>query len=308
LYAGECKEDEAFIPQNECMCTMEYAPVCAVRSVCESKCYAEADRNGTANTNVIVTSDGSYTVKEDYTQKCESSCYEQKETYSNPCQAECAGAKIIYRGECGTQAQCQKQDYEAVRMLKDRCYSANGKIVELEDSQGCLYYDCIVTTTQQETNQCRTKEDIVEKVASCENEGGKFYGRFDEQGCLVTADCIREGRVDSNVEVTKVPSATVLLEMALKLEDLKIEFGQLKSKIAGIADYYRAEGDTNTAEKFDKVVEIIVSAQNDISLIKEKISQNIDSFDLEMAREIKEAIRRINEERITEIVKVILSS
>lgn len=307
LYSGECKEDEVFVPQRECLCTMNYDPVCAVRSVCESKCYAEADRNTNSNTNVIVTSDGSYTVKEDYTQKCESSCYEQKETYSNSCQAECAGAKIIYRGECGTQAQCQKQDYEAVRILKDRCYSVNGKIVELEDTQGCPYYECVLPD-KPETGQCRTKDDIVEKVASCENEGGKFYGRFDEQGCLVTADCIREGRIDSNVEVTKVPSATVLLEMALKLEDLKIEFGQLKSKIAGIADYYRNEGDTNTAEKFDKVVEIIVSAQNDISLIKEKISQNIDSFDLEIAREIKEAIRRINEERITEIVKVILSS
>ncbi len=306
ISSGKCEDGST----DTCACTMEYAPVCAVRTTCESNCYVDVEETTqeTSTSEIVITAEGNYTVKTATgatISMCESSCYEQKQTYSNECSARCDGAKVVYNGECGNPVECEKQDYEQVRQLKDRCYASDGRIIEKEDEQGCEQYHCILPTDEQE---CTTQEDIVEKVASCENEGGKFYGRFDEQGCLVTAECVREGQQDQNYEVTEVPDASRLLEIALKLEDLKMEFGKLKAKIAGIAEYYRNEGDTNTADKFDVVVEIITAAQEDVEIIKDMISQNIDNFDLEMVREVKEAIRKIKEERIKEIVKAILSS
>jgi len=203
--------------------------------------------------------------------------------------------------ECSnTGHNCSVQAYEDIKALKDKCYNSNGKVIVTNDNSGCPQYTCAQSTS----TSCIKKEDIPEeKYASCNDMNGQFYVKTDENGCVNFADCVG---ATTQITPIKVPDKLTLLGLALKLEDLKIEFDKLIDKVSALADYYSTKGDTNSADKFTRAVTVLQNAKLKIDDIKNFIKANIDSFDETKAQQVKDDVSALKENMLSEVLMILL--
>jgi hypothetical protein len=205
---------------------------------------------------------------------------------------------------------CPSQNYEEIRAIKDKCYASNGDVVVNTDKAGCSVYSCAFSTSQQYLDECTTAEEIPkEKYYYCEENGGKIVSKTNEKGCLTVFECVMpsKGFNTNSVDSALISDQTKLLELALKLETLKIELQKVANKINAIADYYASVDDVNSAAKFENATSLLESAINDIDQAKILIKDNIDSFDEEKALMVREIIREIREEVLREVLLALLA-
>jgi hypothetical protein len=198
---------------------------------------------------------------------------------------------------------CEEQPYDEIRALKDRCYGAGGEVRIDFDSRGCEKYVCSLDMAE-----CRTEADIPdEKYDYCEETGGKLIVRSDEDGCLELVECVGGEEYRHRViEVEDVPDSSKLLELALQLESLKLEFDGIIERLKALSAYYGGQGDTEESEKFLRAAEMFETAKDEIDSIKEFMRENLDSFDAEMAKEVKQRVRYLKDVIIKDILFVIL--
>ena len=61
-----------------------------------------------------------------------------------------------------------------------------------------------------------------------------------------------EEGVEAEDDIDEMPPAAKLLQVALKLESIKISFDQMAKQIMAIAAYYENENDMANAERFQR--------------------------------------------------------
>jgi hypothetical protein len=201
-----------------------------------------------------------------------------------------------------------RQNFDEVRKIKDKCYAEGGHVIVDEDSTGCKQYKCV---RKDDVQHCRTIADLPQdKKTSCENSGGQFITRENQNGCLTVVDCIHRERVEidrNNVHVNKdvLTNKTQLLSMALKLEGLKIEFEKIASKLNAIGKYYEESGNED-ANNFYTAASLADDAVAKLDSVKELIKNNIDNFNEEIGKEVRIAISEIKENILKDILLAIL--
>jgi len=231
-----------------------------------------------------------------------------------PCSNDCNsyidadGCKVIACGNENAKRYCPQtcvsQPYEEIKIMKDACYAKGGEVrVETNDS-GCTEYKCV----KKEDTECQLIDDIPkEKYANCEDNGGKILAKTNEQGCLVYFECVGKAQ-DTNAKINKeiLNDTTKLLELALKLETLKLELNKTADKTQALADYYTSKGDTNTAAKFVKATELLQQGVSKIDAVKALIKNNVSNFTEENAIEVRTAVSEIREKILNEVLMVLL--
>jgi hypothetical protein len=104
------------------------------------------------------------------------------------------------------------------------------------------------------------------------------------------------------LEIKEVDSQD-LVNIALKLETLRVTFDQLQRNVVSLADYYRNSGDQVNAQKFDRVAGMFGTAKGMVDDIKTNIRANIDNPGI--VAEVKQDVGNLKS-YVREIVLVIL--
>ncbi|MFA5931021.1 MAG: Kazal-type serine protease inhibitor family protein [archaeon] len=222
----------------------------------------------------------------------------------------CSDGRI--ESSCSTQVKpiCEIQPYEEIKKMKDECYKENGQVVIKLDDEKCQKYECAKSSDKDFVSACITQEQIpIEKYSYCEQNGGKYLTKFNENNCLVWSDCV--GAKEDDLNKTKINKEIIsdqgkLLELALKLESLKIDLAKTAEKTSAIADYYTSVGKDADANKFLRATELLNQAVIKIDEVKKIIRDNVSSFTEEEAIQVKEAIKNIREEILKEVLLAML--
>jgi len=234
---------------------------------------------------------------------------------STPCDNNCKsytdkeGCRVVACGNenpkkyCG--AVCVDYSYETIKEIKENCYSKSGNILVQMDDAGCTSYVC-----QEKTNtDCITHIDDIpkEKYITCEENGGKIVSKTDTNGCVLHFECVRVVK-NENATINKkiLNDSTKLLELALKLETLKLEINKTIDKTKVLAEYYTNKGDTNSALKFNKATELLGNGIIKIDEVKKLVKENVNNFSENNAIQVRETIKEIKETILNEVLMVLL--
>ena len=95
-----------------------------------------------------------------------------------------------------------------------------------------------------------------------------------------------------------------LLDIAFRLENLKRRFDQLQRNAVSLSGYYKSINDTENAERFAKVADILGEAKIKIDGMKERIRENLDNPE-GIIDEIKEGIKDLKS-MMRQVILVIL--
>ncbi len=205
---------------------------------------------------------------------------------------------------------CTEQPIEDIKNLKDNCYKNNGKIV-INTETGCSKYVCLNPNDTNSTQQyCKKIEDLSDNEERCKTNGGEFLTKTNEFGCITIAECVREKKT-TEAGATLINKAVLsdkgkLLELALKLESLRIDLKTTAQKVKAIANYYREQNDTESAAKFDNAATLLETAVTKVDSIKQGIKNKVDNFSEEDAVMVKEGIQEIRESILKEVILAIL--
>ena len=187
--------------------------------------------------------------------------------------------------------------------IENKCRSQGMGIIKDFDMNGCPITRC------EQRNECQ-REIPKEAYEKCRTEyGGELIVKTDERGCIVYRDCISRGdekRVTFE-EVSEIPSATILLDMAFKLESLKIEFDKLARQTDEVANYYKSINSPEQ-ERFSRVSDMFDAAKSKVDEIKTKLRDRIKDITTDDLAEIKHDIKYIKEVMMQDIVYYMLSS
>ena len=99
------KYDNSKVCYNtDCICTMEYDPVCGLDTNGKQVTYSNACMAGCANAEIIDKGEckNECICTKEYHPVCGLDTNGKHVTYGNECMAECANAEIISKGECPT--------------------------------------------------------------------------------------------------------------------------------------------------------------------------------------------------------------
>ncbi len=242
-------------------------------------------------------------------------CPDEEETKQviNKCQASGAEPSIVIEGGCKI-VRCEQKAIdersckfvpgpERVR-IENECSSKGLRAISATDNNGCQYFRC--AEDQQTTCQRNVPP---EAYKSCDAKGGEMIVKTDQQGCVVFSNCVMRGDAkDAFVSpVTEVPDTTVLLSLALKLEQLKIELKKLATESNEIAKYYASIGSLDE-ERYNRVSSMFDAAANRIDEIKSKIKAHAESMTADDMIEIKRDIKYIKEVTLKDILYLMLSN
>lgn len=183
----------------------------------------------------------------------------------------------------------------------DKCRREGKASVSSFDPAGCEEIRC------GQGFEC-PKELPDEAYVKCAEHGGELIVDHDERGCVVYSECVEPGDDrDVYIEpIEEVPDATELLDIAFKLENLKIQLDKLAQQVEQIADYYKSTGSTEY-ERFARVADMFRSAKDEVDRIKEDIREKIDDITVDDMMEIKRDIRYIKDVTLKDIVYMMLS-
>jgi hypothetical protein len=88
----------------------------------------------------------------------------------------------------------------------------------------------------------------------------------------------------SDLIVPKNIDTTVLLGIALDLEQLRIKIHDYQTTAKTLADYYRSQGDEINAAKFDNITAMLGQAEIKIDNMISKIRTNVNNPELDMEK------------------------
>ncbi len=170
---------------------------------------------------------------------------------------------------------------------------------------------------------CYCKDGETKRVRStgCENIKPDAEGKIPACDPLMTYKCVPESKPELPLPVVhaylkKYPSdlgeekkekgvtEEELLDIAFRLENLKRKFDQLQRNAVSLSNYYKSSNDTENAERFAKVADILVEAKTKIDKIKERIRENLDNPE-GIIDEIKEGIKDLKS-MMRQVILVIL--
>ncbi len=240
-------------------------------------------------------------------EQCEVGC--KYYVNADGCKIKDCGARGI-ENSCVAQA-CKEQPIEDIKNLKEKCYANNWKVVIKYDGK-CPTYLCLDPNDANSIQQnCKKPEDLSDNEERCSNLGGKFLTKTNEFGCITIAECVGvKPTVETNTTTTinkaVLTDSGKLLELALKLESLRIDLKATAAKIKSIANYYREQNELEQAAKFDKAAELLNSAVVKVDSIKQGIKDNINNFSEEDAISVREGIKEIRENILKEVIITIL--
>ncbi|MBU1120691.1 hypothetical protein KJ660_02320, partial [Candidatus Micrarchaeota archaeon] len=218
------------------------------------------------------------------------------------------GCNYIKCGEMGISGvmfDCSKPPLDEVRRMEAECNEKGGRLVESYDSEGCPTPKC-ASPNEEGRFECID----VPKIAStrCGEAGGELVVKKDDQGCVMFSDCVMRGREEFEFgRIDEIPNPTELLDLAIKLEELKIEFDKLEKRVLAIAEYYESEGSTEDAERMKQASSMFASAEAKIDEIRESVIEISDNQDEGSLIDIKQDIRQLKEV-IKDIVYLMLGS
>ncbi|MBU2637950.1 MAG: hypothetical protein KJ955_03190 [Nanoarchaeota archaeon] len=200
----------------------------------------------------------------------------------------------------GMQCPDNHGEWERVGM---ECSQKGGRVVKAFDENGCNIPKCVVSG-----GEC-PRDVPQEAYWKCEDQGGKLVVNTDEQGCITFSKCVKRGeavREDDYNELDEVPPAAKLLQVALKLESIKISFDKLAKQIEAIAEYYEGEDDFANAERFRRAAGMFESAKSQIDGVKEELKMAVKGMSLEQLRDVKYKIRQITDVVMEDALFIIL--
>ena len=217
--------------------------------------------------------------------------------------------------------QCEKQGKEGIIDFEGGC-----PVVRCMDKDSFKDYE---QRFDDKYKDLKKGEVPKEAYQACADEGGHI---IELQGFV---DCVREADEDEvfvhEDEVKRVPSATDLLDIALKLGELEVALDELVLKLDAIADYWEArassgvtasgkqiaEGEAKTdsqekdfakeARRYQLAADIIESAKEDLKEIKEELRDRIDKLSITDVKKVLLEIRKIKDVRLKNAVKVMLA-
>ena len=189
--------------------------------------------------------------------------------------------------------------------IEDKCSAIGFSVVRDINKNGCVFYRC---EGDVGTQTCQ-RNIPPEAYKKCDSIGGEMVVKNDKNGCIVFSQCVAQGdKNDAYVErVEEVPDATVLLGLALKLEQLKIELQKLATEAKEIAKYY-ASTKSLDEERYNRVSDMFDSAAQRIDEIKIEIRDNVDDLSKDDLEEIRHDIKYIKEVTLKDILYVMLSN
>lgn len=230
------------------------------------------------------------------------------------------GEQPVYRfvGGCKT-VKCEVRetecthDTETETKTEELCQK-NGKVaVKKFDLNGCTYKACAETSSQCD------KDAPEATVQECSSKGGEYVINKDENGCIQFADCIQHGvNLDQvTVEPVKaVPDALTILNIVLKLEELKVALDSAAKSAQDIAAYYSQPSDPvksteardkNKAEIFNRVADLLNSAQGEVDKAKSKLSEKVDKITIDELTDLKKDLTGLKQSVLKEVLYLLLS-
>ncbi|MBI4020225.1 MAG: hypothetical protein HY367_02750, partial [Candidatus Aenigmarchaeota archaeon] len=148
-----------------------------------------------------------------------------------------------------------------------------------------------------------------EAYVRCREQGGEMVVRKDGQGRIVYAKCVLPGNEDDvYVEpAEEVPDTARLLQIAVKLEELKKNLDELARKMDSIADYYESTG-SDEAGRYRRIADMFRTAGMKADEIREKLRSRLGTLTKEDINEIKHDIKYIKAVMLKDILYYMLSS
>lgn len=189
--------------------------------------------------------------------------------------------------------------------IENECSAAGLSVVRDINRNGCAFYRCEGPVG---TQTCQ-RDIPPEAYKKCDSIGGEMVVKNDRNGCIAFSQCVEQGdENDAYVDpVEEVPDATVLLNLALKLEKLKIELEKLATEAKEISEYYASTGSLDE-ERYNRVSSMFDAAANRIDEIKLKIRDNVDELSTDDLDEIRHDIKYIKEVTLKDILYLMLSN
>ncbi len=220
---------------------------------------------------------------------------------------------IVFEGGCKI-VKCSQEAGPVCKFVSDsersgienECSSRGLPVVRSTDNSGCGFYRC--GEGQEQDLMCQ-RGIPQEAYRMCNGRGGEMVVKTDTQGCIVFSQCIAPGDEQHAYvqSVEEVPDTTVLLSLALKLEQLRIELQKLSTESNEIAKYY-ASTDSLDEERYNRVSVMFSDAAERVDEIKIKIRDNADQLTTDDMEEIKHDIKYIKEVTLKDILYLMLSN
>ncbi len=198
--------------------------------------------------------------------------------------------------------QCQEPSPEERQRMDNECTSRGGRLTRFVNRDGCQQVIC------REERSCQ-RELPEDAYRACGAKGGEIAVKRDQSGCVVFSDCLRRGNIEESYveESGRKLDPAELLQIALKLEKLKVELDKLARETKNIADYYKSTG-SSEEERFSRVSGMFAAATEKIDEIKDKIRSSADDMEREDLREIRSDIKYVKDVMIKDILYMMLSN
>ena len=185
------------------------------------------------------------------------------------------------RVRCEREADACISDPDMETKVVDGCKAEGKSAVKKFDGNGCQYLIC------GEPDEC-DKEPPAVATTKCAAKGGEFVLSKDSNGCIEFAECVLPPEEDVYVEpIKELPDITVLLEVAIKLEELKIHLDSIGINLEALKAHYESAGNEAQVAKFEKAVTIIKEAIKEIDTVKDNMRERLEKFTVDELTQIK---------------------
>ncbi len=205
---------------------------------------------------------------------------------------------------CGQKEEkmCPDISYEVRENIKSKCNSQGMQVINSFDEKGCKVLQCM------DTDACQ-RDVPKEAYGACQQEGGELIVKRAEDGCVSFVDCVHRG--DENdiyvEEIRDVPSSTELFGIAMKLEELRIEFDKLARQTNEIAEYYKSTG-SDEEERFRRVSDMFFSAKGKVDETKTELRDKLQDITTDDLMKVRQDVKYIKDVMIKDIVYLMLST
>lgn len=196
-----------------------------------------------------------------------------KEEVADKCRAIGLPVKIKVDMGCGIPVCGEPEELQCPQILKEEmemCSSQGMEPVPFVLPNGCKAFKC--AEKEQFQFECM-KEVPSEWAEKCRIEGGEIYSKADDNGCIINAQCTAKEAIEFAEINPEDFSVAEALEIALKLEDVEIEFGGAAGKCSSLEKYYQSKNNEDKARIFNKCSVIFGSAGAQIQDIRELLKQ-----------------------------------
>jgi hypothetical protein len=197
---------------------------------------------------------------------------------------------------------CPRITESQFRDVEYKCRTSQLHLIEDFDENGCKILRC------GEPDQC-PREVSKKAVDICKEKGGEFIAKRDTNGCIKFAECVAPGdeRLSYVERPTEVPDTARLLDIAFKLEQLKIQLIKLANEANDIAGFYESIN-SEDEERYRRAADMFEAAADKVDEIKSRLRENLDSITTEDMIEVRHEIKYIKDVMMKDILYIMLST